>query len=428
MDTREVDQQKTAPSAPSAQPNGAGRYAPETPPQAPAEQARTGPRKRVIFALVALIVVILALIWGLPWLLYMLSHEGTDDARVDADAVAVTSKISEKIDHILVDTNQPVKRGQLLIVLDDKDELARLRQAQAQYDLAVANQRTTTQQGQGGVSAATGDVATAQAQVPVSEAGVAQAQAQLRASEAQLPAAQQSYVKAAADLRRTASLVSTGDVASQQLDAMRAEDASAAASLRAAQDQVNVAEANLTAAQERVEVSNASLGSASGSLVTAQGKLAQAADPSQVESARAALYLAKQNLNYTHIRSAIDGYVGEKSAEVGQTVSAGMTLMTLIPHRVYITANYKETQMGNMKVGQPADIHVDAYKGVTFHGHVGSINPASQNTYALVPAQNATGNFVKVTQRIPVRIYVDDQRADLPLRPGMSVETYVKVK
>jgi membrane fusion protein (multidrug efflux system) len=105
-----------------------------------------------------------------------------------------------------------------------------------------------------------------------------------------------------------------------------------------------------------------------------------------------------------------------------------MTLLTVVPHRVYITANYKETQMGRMRVGQPVDIRVDAYKGVTLHGHVASINPASENTYALVPAQNASGNFVKVTQRIPVRIDVDDQRSDAPLRPGMSVETYVNVK
>lgn len=424
MDTREADQQKTAPPSP---PNGTGRYVAEAPPQEP-EETRTGPRKRIFFALGAVIAVILLLIWGVPWLLYMLAHEGTDDARVDADAVAVTSKISEKINHILVDTNQPVHQGQLLIVLDDKDELARLRQAQAEYDLALANQRTTTEQGRGGVSQASGSVASAQAAVPVAQSGVAQAAAQLHAAQAQLPAAQQSYVKAAADLERTSSLVGTGDIASEQLDAMRAEDASAAANVRAALDQVGVAEANLTAAQQRVSVSSADVQTASGGLITAQGKLAQAADPSQVESAKAALYLAKQNLNYTHIHSAIDGYVGEKSAEVGQTVSAGVTLLTLIPHRVYITANYKETQMGNMRVGQPVDIHVDAYRGVTFHGHVASINPASQNTYALVPAQNATGNFVKVTQRIPVRIYVDDPRPDMPLRPGMSVETFVRVK
>jgi membrane fusion protein, multidrug efflux system len=427
MDTREADQQKTVtPPPPQAPPqaNGTGRgYKPEE----PAEQ-RSGPRKRIFFAIGAVIVIILALIFGLPWLRYMLSHEGTDDAHVDVEPVAVTSKISERINQMLVDTNQPVHRGQLLVVLDDKDELARVRQAQAQLDLALANQRTTTQQGQGGVSQASGDITNAQAQVPVAQAGVDQAMAQLHAAQAQLPAAQQAYAKAQADFRRISSLVGTGDVASEQLDAVRATNAEAAANLRSAQDQINVAQANLAAAQERVAASNANVTAASGGLTTAQGKLAQAADPSQVEAAKAQLYLAKQQLAYTHIYSPIDGYVGERIAEVGQEVSPGLTLMTLIPNDVYITANYKETQMGNMEVGQPVDIRVDAYKGVTFRGHVGSINPASENTYALVPAQNATGNFVKVTQRIPVRIYVDDQNSEKPLRPGMSVETYVQVK
>jgi len=264
--------------------------------------------------------------------------------------------------------------------------------------------------------------------VPAAQDAVAQANAQLRAAEAQVPAAQQAYDKSQADFSRASSLVSTGDVAAQQLDAARAQDAGAAAQLRAAEDQVNVAEANVAAAQSRVAASEAGVSEASGSLTTAQGKLAQAADPSQVEAAGAQLYLAKQNLDYTRIYASTDGYVGEKAAEVGQTVGAGITLMTIVPHNIYITANYKETQMGRMRVGQPVEIRVDAYHGVTFHGHVASINPASENTYALVPAQNASGNFVKVTQRIPVRIEVDDQRSDLPLRPGMSVETYVRVK
>ncbi|HEY5425930.1 MAG TPA: HlyD family secretion protein, partial [Candidatus Tumulicola sp.] len=340
----------------------------------------------------------------------------------------VTSRIGEKIDRILVDANQPVKKGQLLIIMDNKDELARLKQAQAQYDLAMANQRTSTLQGRGGVAQAQGEVGSQQAQIPVAQAGVSQASAQLSVTSAQLPAAEQAYVKAQADLARTQSLVSTGDVPRAQLDAVRAEAAQAAAQLRGARDQIGVAQAGLSAAQQRVSASAATVSAAQGGLTTAQGKLQQAADPSQVESAKAQLDLAKQSLTYTRITSAIDGYVGEKSAEVGQTVSPGMTLMTLIPHKIYVTANYKETQMGSMRVGQPVDVKVDAYKGVTFHGHVESVNPASQNTYALVPAQNATGNFVKVTQRIPVRISIDDERSDMPLRPGMSVETYVKTK
>lgn len=426
MDSREVDPQQKTVAGPKG--NGAGSAAMDSGSVDSGDETRSRSRRPIVVAIVVVIVIAIALIWGVPWLNFMLSHEGTDDAHVAADEVAVTSKIPERINRILVDTNQPVRRGQLLIVLDNKDELAKLRQAQAQYDLAAANQRATTEQGQGGITQASGEIANVQAQVPVAQDAVAQANAQLRAAQAQVPAAQQAFDKAQADLRRVSSLVSTGDVASQQLDAVRAEEAGAAAQLRGADDQVSVAEATVAAAQGRVTAAQAGVSEASGGLTTAQGKLAQAADPSQVEAAGAQLYLAKQSLNYTRIYASTDGYIGEKSAEVGQTVGAGITLMTIVPHRTYITANYKETQMGRMRVGQPVDVHVDAYKGVTFHGHVTSINPASENTYALVPAQNASGNFVKVTQRIPVRVEVDDQRADMPLRPGMSVETYVKVK
>lgn len=421
MDTREVDQQRTA----GQRPNGSGQAVVET---NDVEEARSGPRKRIIFGIVAVVVIIIALVWGLPWMNYMFSHEGTDDAHVAADEVAVTSKIPERINQVLVDTNQPVHKGQLLLVLDNKDELAKLRAAQAQYDLALANQRSTTEQGQGGVSQAGGEIAAQQAQVPVAQDLVAQATAQYHAAQAQVPAAQQAYDKAQADYRRVQSLVSTGDVASQQLDAARAQAAGAAAQLRGAEDQVSVAASNISAAQGKVSAANAAVGAASGAATIAQGKLAQASDPSQVEAAAAQLYLAKQNLAYTRIYAPTAGYVGQKNVEVGQTIGAGLTLITIVPNRVFITANYKETQMGKMRVGQPVDIRVDAYKGVTFHGKVASINPASENTYALVPAQNASGNFVKVTQRIPVRIDVTDPRPDMPLRPGMSVETYVNVK
>lgn len=428
METREDDRKiveddrKIVVPTPTVPPPGASAPAEDDAPE------RKGPPKRIIFGALGIVVLIAAIVWGIPWVLYALSHQGTDDARVDADVVAVTSKIPERINSILVDTNQEVKKGQLLVVLDDKDERARLQQAQAQYDLAVANQRTNTLQNQGGVTQASGNIANAEAQVPVAVAGVAQADAQVRSAQSNLPAAQAAYAKAQADLSRTQSLVSTGDEPAQQLDAIRSEQATAVSQLRDAENQINVAEANYDAARARVGASSAGVLAQQGAATTAQGKLDQASDPSQVESAKAQLDLAKQNLAYTHIYSAIDGYVGEKNAEIGQVVAAGANVMTLIPHSVYITANFKETQMGGIKVGSPADISVDAYKGHTFHGHVTSINPASQNTYALVPAQNATGNFVKVTQRIPVRISVDDQTADLPLRPGMSVEANVKVK
>lgn len=420
MDTREVQQGSQG----QTHANGSAEPVTEI-------QERTGPRKRVIFGVLGAIVAVLLIFWGVKYFLYARVHEGTDDARVDADPVAITSKINERIDQILVDTNDEVRKGQLLVVLDQAVEQDQVRSAQAQYDLAVANQRTTTVQSQGGVVQAVANTSDASAQVPVALSGVAQAQAQLRSAQAQLPAAQAAYDKASADYNRTLSLVSTGDVARQELDAQRASLAAASAQLRSARDQINVAQANLDASQQKVSAAQASVAAAEGGVTSAQGKLAQSSDPSQVESARAQLSIAKQNLGYTRITSPIGGFVGEKSAEVGQTVSAGMTILTLIPDapgQIYITANYKETQMGSMQVGQPVDIHVDAYPGTTFQGHVISINPASQNTYALVPAQNATGNFVKVTQRIPVRISIDSQNPKQPLRPGMSVETYVKVR
>ena len=405
MDTREAQRG----TAGQTHPNGSADAATDI-------QERQGPRRRYIFGAIGAIVAIILLVWGVKWFLYARVHEGTDDARVDADPVAVTSKINERIDRILVDTNQEVHKGQLLIVLDQAVEQDQVRNARAQSDLALANQRTTTLQSQGGVTQAEADTANA-------SAGVAQAQAQLVSAQAQLPAAEAAYARASADYNRTTSLVATGDVPRQQLDAEKAALAAAAAQLHDARAQITVAQAAVDAAQQKVSA-------AQGGVTTAQGKLAQSADPSQVEAALAQLAIARKNLGYTRIYSPIDGFVGEKSAEVGQTVSAGMTILTLIPDgpgKIYITANYKETQMGSMQVGQPVDISVDAYGGQMFHGHVISINPASQNTYALVPAQNATGNFVKVTQRIPVRISIDDMTPDKPLRPGMSVETYVKV-
>lgn len=412
MDSRETEKQ--TPAAPT---NGtAGADAVDAAANEDDAEERNAPRKRVIFGTIGVIVAIFAIIFGVKYFLYARVHQTTDDARVDANEVQVNSKLAERVSKILVDTNDPVKKGQLLVVLDSSDELAKVAQAQADYDLAVANQRTLSEQGRGGVSQAAAQIGGSRADVSVTQAQVAQAQAQV-------PAAQQAYEKAEADLQRTQSLVSTGDVPKENLDSARAAAAAAAAQLRAAKAQVAVAQSSEAAASQGVSA-------AQGGLVAARGKLAQSTNASQVEAQKAALDLAKQNLGYTKIYSAINGYVGEKSVDLGQTVSPGMTLMTLIPDNVFVTANFKETQLGSMRPGQPVDIKVDAYKGQTFHGTVLSINPASQNTYALVPAQNATGNFVKVTQRIPVKIGFDNDydKTKYPMRPGMSVEASVKVR
>jgi membrane fusion protein (multidrug efflux system) len=387
----------------------------------------SGGSKRPILYIVGAIVAILVIIFGVRWYSYAHVHQSTDDARVDANTVAVTSKITERVQQILVDTNQPVKKGQLLVVLDNATERAALSQAQSNLQLALENQQSGVTQGSGGVSQAQANVQNAQAQVPVAQAGVSAAQAQVQQAKAALPGARQAEANARANLDRTQALVKTGDVPKSQLDAAQAEYAQAQSQYRAAQDAVNVANANLTAAEQKVGAAQAAVSAAQGGVTSAQGKLSQAQAPAQIAAQRAAVQIAEQNFINTKIYSPIDGYVGEKSVEVGQTVSSGMTLLTLIPNDVFITANFKETQMGNMHPGETVDIKVDAYKGVTFHGTVQSINPASQNTYALVPAQNSTGNFVKVTQRIPVKIMFDKDTdfSKYPMRPGMSVEVSV---
>lgn len=417
METREREAQETAK-------NGKGVAGePDV-----AQEKSTASRRPILYVIGA-IVAIVVIIWGVKYLIYARAHETTDDALVDANIVQVTSKINERVDRIAVDTDQAVKKGQLLIVLDSADERAKYDQAQANLQLALQNQQAGVAQGTGGVTQAQANTQNAQAQVPVAQAGVAAAQAQVQQANAAVPGAQQALDAANATLKRTTSLVATGDESQQQLDAAQAQQAQAQAQLRAAQDGVRVAQANLNAAEQKVGAAQAGVSAAQGGTAVAQGKLSQAQAPAQIAAQRAAVALAKQNLISTKIYAPISGHVGEKSVEIGQTVNAGMTLLTLIPDQVFITANFKETQMGSMHPGQPVDISVDAYKGTAFHGTVASINPASENTYALVPSQNSTGNFVKVTQRIPVKIVFakGTDFAKYPMRPGMSVTASVKV-
>ena len=442
------------------------------PPLAPADERSGGsPVVRTIVIGVGAVALLVALIAGIRYLTYATAHETTDDAKVDADQVQITSKIGERVARILVDTNQYVHKGQLLIQLDDQDERTKLASAIASRNAyrAQANaaretvvltreqQAAQDQQSQGAIQSARAGIDTAgaqaqsaQHQVSVADASAAEAQASLRAAQDAVPGARQNLAKAQADLRRTESLVTTGDLSRAQLDAAQAAQKAAQSTYEQATADVAGAQAKLDSAEQAVaaEQSTASgvqaqIASNQGLLVTAQGKLAESSAPSRVAAqeanassavaqettADAQVRTAQDAVSYTQIRSPIDGYVGQKSVEIGQTVSPGEALITIVPSNdIYITANYKETQMGRIRVGQPVDINVDAYNGVKFDGYVDNISPASQNSFSLVPAQNASGNFVKVTQRLPVRIRFKDPDPQYALRPGMSVETSIKVK
>ncbi len=462
MESRtEAPPKPQAPDGRAAAPNNAS----SEPPKAP--------RKRPPLWLLVIIViaVIVGLFYGIKYLIYALGHESTDDARVDADTVAITSKIAERVDQILVDTNQPVYRGEVLVRLDDRDErtrlatavanrqaqLAQARAAQTNVDLTAATQTAQNEQNNGAVASAQAGILNASAtassalqDVAAAKAAVAQAQAQLRVAQSNVPSAREALAKANADLARTTALVRTGDLAQQNLDADRATQAQAQAQYKSALDNVTSAqtaitqnEARYTAAIASATAAEAGIGSQRGQLTKAQGQLVESSIPfrvgaeqaqyvaaqAQVKALDAQVRTAQDQLGYTVIRSPIDGFVGAKNIEIGATVSPGQSLLDIVPRfGTYITANYKETQLGKIKVGQNVDITVDAYKGTIFHGKVETIAPASQNTFSIVPAQNATGNFVKVTQRLPIRIIVTDPPADKPLRVGMSVETNVDIK
>jgi membrane fusion protein (multidrug efflux system) len=435
-------------------------------------KAKSGPSPAVRLLLIALGIVALlgVVVFAVSYFAYATTHETTDDATIDADQVQVTSKIAERVERVLVDTNQQVRRGQLLIELEDTDESNRYAQALA----SVAAQRASTQaalanvaltratqnaqnlqntgeidQARAGITSASQQARSSDQQIAVASAAVDTAAAQLKAAQDALPGALQQLRRAQADLQRTTSLVSTGDVAVTQLDADRATYEQARSSYAQARANVGAAQATLAQAQQKLtsqrfatSSQQAQIGVSQAELTTAQGKLAESSAPSRISAQQATaqaqdaqtpsllaqLKTAKDNLGYTRITAPISGYVGQKNVEIGAVVAPGVSLLTLVPRSIYITANFKETQIGHMHTGDEVDINVDAYKGVKFTGHVEDLSPASENTFSLVPAQNATGNFVKVTQRLPVRILFDHPDPKYPLRPGLSVETSVKVK
>ncbi|GAC1402670.1 MAG: EmrA/EmrK family multidrug efflux transporter periplasmic adaptor subunit [Candidatus Velthaea sp.] len=437
------------------------------------DAAATKPARRLpTWAIVSIgLVLVAALILGIRYLAYATTHETTDDAKIDADTVTISSKIAERVSQVLVDANQPVTKGQILVRLDSVDEqtrlvtaraqrdaqLAQARAAQANVSLTSAQQQAQNEQNSGAIAAARAQItnasanaSAAQQQIDAARAAIAGAQAQVRVAQANVPSAREALARANADLSRTASLVRTGDIAQQQLDAQRAAQVQARSQYAAALDNVSAAQTAVTQAQARytstiasANAAAAGIGAQQGGLTTAQGRYQESNTPfrvsaseaqasaaqAQVKALDAQVRSAQDQLDYAVIRSPIDGYVGAKNIEIGATVAPGQSLMNIVPkNNIYVTANFKETQLGKIRPGAQVDIKVDAYKGTAFSGKVEAIAPASQNTFSLVPAQNATGNFVKVTQRLPVRIVFTNPPADKPLRVGMSVEASVRTK
>lgn len=385
------------------------------------------------------IVVVLA---SVALYLYFHNRESTDDAQVDGHITPVASKIYGRVSKVLVNDNEAVKAGQILAQIDPGDYQAAVDQAKAALALAESEARSagvdvprTTENVASTTSSAEAQLAGAQADLMRAQASYDQAQtADLAVAQANIERSRANAELAKADLERYTPLMQKGEISKQQYDAAKANaDATASAlvadqqRLAQAQRNIEITRAQLEAAKARVEQAKAGVSSAHADEKRIAMRSADAqAKIAGVQRARAALEAAELNLSYCNIVAPVDGVATHKTVEAGQIVQQGQGLLVVVPLQdVWVTANFKETQLRYMKPGQKAYVKVDTY-GKTFTGHVDSIAGATGAVLSLLPPENATGNYVKVVQRIPVKIVLDPIPASVAiLRPGMNVDATV---
>jgi membrane fusion protein (multidrug efflux system) len=388
-------------------------------------------------------VVLIAAIVGL--FLYYHNRESTDDAQIDGHITPIASKIYGKVANVLVDDNQAVKAGQVLVKIDPRDYQAAVDQAKAALDLAEGEARSagvdvprTAENVASGTSSADAQLLGAHADVAKAEATYEQAQtADLAYAQANVNKSMANAALAQADLARYKPLMERDEISKQQYDAAKANADATASALKAdqeklvqAQRNVEVVKAQLDAAKARVLEARAGVEGAQANRKQVGMRTADAqAKVAKVAQARASLDAAELNLSYTDVVAPVAGVATHKQVETGQIVQAGQGLLVVVPLQdVWVTANYKETQLKYMKAGQKAEVKVDTY-GMTFSGHVDSIAGATGGVLSLLPPENATGNYVKVVQRIPVKIVLDPIPPDKAvLRPGMNVDATVITK
>jgi len=337
-------------------------------------------REHWLLLTVVLCVLLVAVTGGLLYWFSVRDYESTDDAFVAARSFSVAPKVGGYVTAVPVTDNQHVNAGDLLAQIDDRDYKTAVDQAEAQVAVAQAN------------------IDNIQAQIDSQNEQIKQAQAQVDQAKAQLQFAQEEEARAKDLVEKGAGTVqreqqTRSDLQSQQANTTR----------------VNAA---LIAAQLGIKTLNAQLESAHASLQQAQAQLDQ----------------ANLNLQYTHVTAAQSGRVVKLSGAVGTFATPGQSLMMFVPDKVWIVANYKETQLADMRPGQPVEFTIDAYPGRKLTGHVASVQPGSGTAFSLLPAENATGNYVKVVQRVPVKIVVDNWPSDVAIGPGMSVVPWTKVR
>ncbi len=390
----------------------------------PSRTASPGFRVAIIIAAIVLLVV------GFFVYRYVTSYESTDDAQVDGHVNSISTRISGHVIKLNVQDNQYVEAGTVLVELDPADyqvasdrakadfESAQATAAAAGVDVPITSVSTTSQ-----VSASEADVNSARA-------GIAAARQQFEAAKAQQIQAEANNVKAQNDLARYKQLVDKQEISQQQYDQAVASAAGDAAAVDAARAAAEAADSQVTQAQNRLLQAQASWRNSQTApqqmeIIRSRASSALA----DAERKKADLNQARLNLQYTKIVAPVAGVVSDRTVEVGQNVAPGQELMKIIPlNDVWITANFKETQLRDMKVGQPVTVDVDA-NGKSYKGKVQSIAGASGARFSLLPPENATGNYVKVVQRLPVKIVLDPgENSDHYLRPGMSVTPKVGIR
>jgi len=389
-------------------------------------QPRSRRRGIIIVVLAILVVGAIALWWHSTF------SEDTDDAQINGHLIQVSSRIAGQVQRVYVDENQQVKKGDPIVDLDPRDfqvavENAKAALASAQANALAANVAVPL------TTINTGSLLTsANSDVSGAHAGVLQAQQQQQAAHARVVQAQANNDKAQSDLQRYKPLVEKDVISKQQYDAAVAAAAAAAASVQDALASEQAATEGVRVAREREAGTQASLKYAQTApqQIAAQNARAKQAE-AQVQQAQAQLDQAMLNLSYTKLVAPEDGIVTRKSVEINQNISVGQNLLTLVSlQNIWVTANFKETQLRHMDPNQTVEIEVDA-TGKTYHGKVTQIGGATGSVLSLFPPENATGNYVKVVQRVPVRIDFTDLEHEDPnhlLRPGLSVEPKVRVK
>jgi membrane fusion protein (multidrug efflux system) len=393
-------------------------------PEIPAAAAKPKPRRAAL--IMGAVAIAFAAAGGGYWVTHR-GLESTDDAQVDGEMVSVPVRVAGVIAKVNFNDNQTVKAGDVLAELDA--EPARAKLAQAEANLAAANAAAEAAEADARVAEtnAKGNKTAAEASLQGAESSAVASKQQIAEGEASVASAASNLARTKLDLDRIKKLVETGAVAQAELDRAQTAFDTSSAALDSAKAHLASLRASTSQAVSRIQEANARVQQTSNvDALVEQARSRARMARAQVAVSQAARDLAALELSYTKIVAPQDGVVSKKTIAAGQMVQPGQGIAQLVPTReLWITGNYKETQIHKMRSGQPAKIEIDAFPGVELHGEVESFSAATGSRFTLLPPDNASGNYTKVVQRVPVRIKIKDLPQTLALRPGMSVELSV---